>query len=214
MPCVHHRRLGRLWLPLIVSAVAAGCAQEPSTARPTAREVPPGERGAGAPLFPRAVPLADGTLADGRVIRLRATRDDAGACLLINGLDARTRGCGRVAQARRPPVGRAVVAEATVTRPGAGHVEVFAATSARVARVRLVVGGASLAPEQSVLLRADDGAALARAGITSGPFGYFYAELPRRSDRIRAIALDAHGDSIGVAEFDHLATMGERFILG
>jgi hypothetical protein len=207
-------RLRNLWLPLVASCVAAGCAGESSTSIRTQREVTRAERGPGAPPFPRAVQLADGTLPDGRVIRLRAIRDDAGACLLIAGIDSRTRGCGRVARGRRPADRRPVLAEATVTRRGADHLEIFAATSARVARVRLIVGGAALAPEQSVLLRADDGAALNRAGITSGPFAYFYAELPRRSDRIRAIAFDADGDRIGATRFDHLARMGELFILG
>ena len=158
--------------------------------------------------------LAAGRLADGRVIALRAIRDDGGVCLLIVGIDTQTRGCGRAAQARHPAARRPVRAEATVTRKGAEQVEVFAATSARVARVRLLVRGAELAPDQSLLLRANDAAALDRAGITTGPFGLFFAELPRRSAGIRAIALDARGDRIGTTQFHHLAKMGERFILG
>ena len=214
MAGVNTRRLGTLWLPLVVSFVAAGCAADSSTSGPTARTATSGDRGPGAPPFSRAVHLADGTLPDGRVIRLRAIRDDGGACLLIVGIDPRTRGCGRVAQGRRPPLRRPVLAEATVAREGADHREIFAATSARVARVRLLADGAELAPEQSLLLRADDVAALGRAGITSGPFGYFFAEVPRRAEHIRAVAVDRRGSRIGVAAFDHLSTMGELFILG
>ncbi|MDP1849949.1 MAG: hypothetical protein Q8K79_19340 [Solirubrobacteraceae bacterium] len=199
---------------MVLATVAVGCADEASTPGSTPRNMTSGDRGPAASLFPRAVHLADGRLADGRVIALRAIRDDGGACLLVVGIDTRTRGCGRVPQGRDPPVRPPVRAEATVTRKGTAHVEVFAVTSARVARVRLLVRGAERAPAQSLLLRADGAAAIKRAGIATGPFAYFYAELPRHSAGIRAIAFDARGHRIGATDFGHLARMGERFILG
>ena len=206
------RRPMNLWLALVVAFAAAGCAAQSSTSGSPPRKASPGDRAPGTPAVSRGV--ASGTMGDGRVIRLRAFRDDAGACLLILGIDAHTRGCGRVPQERDPSSGPSMVADAIVRREGADHDEIFIATSARVARVRLRVRGAPLAPDQSLLLRADDVGALDRAGITSGPFGYFVAEVPRAAGRIRALAFDARGNRIGAVELHHLSKMGELFVLG
>jgi hypothetical protein len=65
-----------------------------------------------------------------------------------------------------------------------------------------------------VLLHADDVASLHEAGIDSGPFGYFFAEIPRKTGAVRIVAFDARGKTIGTAGFDHLTGMGERFIVG
>jgi hypothetical protein len=188
---------------LLVVSAAVGCGTE---APAPAIDQP--ERGVRMDFASGGIRLASGTTADGRDLQLRVIRDDGGLCLLVKGVDADLRGCGRM------PREGAVRAEATVARKGADHVELFAVTSSRVARVRVRVGKSWVASTRSRLLRADDIGALHEAGIDSGPFGYFFAEIPRTSRTIRAVALDAEGNTIGGDDFDHLADMGELFVTG
>jgi hypothetical protein len=191
-------------LGLFLAGLAtAGCGSEATTSPDPVSGI---ERGSAL--------IATGATADRRELQLRVIQDDGGPCLLVVGIDAQVRGCGRARLQRKPPITRDLVAEATVVRKGATHREIFAATSGRVARVRLRADGKWLASRRSVLLRADGARRLEHAGIDSGPFGYFFAEVPRKARAIRVVAFDARGDRIGTADFDDFMAMGELFVSG
>lgn len=215
-----------LWPCLLVPSFSLGCGTEAPTqdapAKPPARRVTPQHadsvvaaerrRDRRSSYFP-GVPVSRGTLADGRRVQLRVFQDDGGPCLVLEGVDRDLRGCGRVPLEREPPLRRPVVAEATVGRKGNDRDEVFAATSARVAQVLVYVGDAEIPSKLTLLLQVRDNRTLSEAGVHTGPFGYFFAEVPRSNARIRAVALDADGNKIGSAGFWRLQGMGDRFVL-
>jgi hypothetical protein len=132
--------------------------------------------------------LSGAYLADGRYITLRWTRDAAGACLEIVGIDDWTRACGRPPSARED-----LVAGPTAQRSPTAPREVYGVTSAAVDRVvvRYSVGGQRLRAD-AVLLRAESPLQLRRAGIAS-PFGYYLALLPADASHVTAVALGASG---------------------
>jgi hypothetical protein len=189
-----------------VLVVLAGCgAVEDDAARDAATRAAATER-------PRATPvaLASATLADGRRIHLRSVRDDAGPCLMVHGVDARRRGCGRPPSARTPAARAPIAAEAIARTSATAPLEVYGTTSPDAVDVRVAyVAEGRRSGRAATLLRVDR-AALRRARVDAAPFGLFLAELPTGATRIRAVALDAGGTELGSAGFGALRDLHPR----
>lgn len=135
-------------------------------------------------------PLASAALSDGRRIAISA---EPGGCLVVTGVDAFDRRCGRAPSKREPqPRGDLMAGPIAQASPDEPY-EVYGETSAAVERVRLTYRTGGGGGEQyALVLRARDRAVLRRAGIDE-PFGYYFAELPPDATAIVATAYDAQG---------------------
>jgi hypothetical protein len=95
--------------------------------------------------------------------------------------------------------------------------EIYGTTSPEVADVLVKYKlGRANHEVMAVLLRADDGAALADAGIKK-PFGFFFAELPPKVSvlQVRALGLGAEGEKLGRVTYDRFRQLyPQSFIPG
>ncbi|MGH2961326.1 MAG: hypothetical protein ACRDL3_03900 [Solirubrobacterales bacterium] len=156
--------------------------------------------------------LAAVKLDHGREVELRSSlppnaAPDFPPCLKVVGIDEQTRACGRPPSEVEPPITGPVVAQAVAQSGKQAALEVYGATGADVAEVRVIytVGGSSKRVSATLLQVADE-EVLSQARI-SEPFTYFLAELPAQASDVRAIALDVAGEQRGSDDFDRY--MGE-----
>lgn len=146
--------------------------------------------------------LACGGAPDGRRIRIGAFRDAAGPCLVIFGLPAGPRQCGRAPSERIPPgptIGGAVIAR--ITRES--HLELYGETRPAVRRVtvRFRLPSGQRRRRTATIIRVEDRDALREAQIRK-PFGYFAAFVPPQARKVVAVGRDADGVALGRLRYD------------
>lgn len=168
-------------------------------------------------LFPglkkESVLLGCAELEDGREIDLLAEKGAGGLCLQLTGIDNQVRECGSAPSAEEPPGTEAVAPQAIARANSSAPLEVYGAISTNAAGVTLeYTARGSVQRRRAEVLQVTDEEALNRAGIRD-PFGYFLAELPAETSKVRAIAVDSEGDRLGSAPFGGILQQHPRVFM-